>query len=177
MRAVRFAEESKKLVQHSLQTNSTEASLAHAALILAVFEFQPHFLHSSERSNEALEFLIAAGRACWVMDLDRDTSRRIDVGLDVGLHEEWEDFVDRSKADWERFGEESPKWAISPSWGNVTVEEIKKEEMRRMCWIANSMTAGLSLWHAMIGQRWTIAPIEFAQVSQTIQMGADASLT
>lgn len=99
-----------------------------------------------------------------MLDLDKDVNRKTlntrSDGRDLGLA----DAPVEVTGDPEDDGG-SDKWTVSPPWGDVSVEEIRREEMRRMCWTANSMTSSLSLWRSLVGQRWTIAPLNFDHVS------------
>ena len=148
-----YIEECKSLIDYALQSGSKDPSLAHAAIILTVFEFQPHFLHSSKRAEEALLLLDKVGMACWDTQIDKDFFEK--AGAPFQDHSNKHPHYGQSKLD----DEESiafhvRNWALLPPWTTSTsVGEIRKEEMRRMVWIGVSMAAALSVWKSTVRQR------------------------
>lgn len=83
---------------------------------------------------------------------------------------------------WPEAQEHAPLWLCTPAWNpNWTTAEVKREESRRLCWQALSITAGYSTYRAAMGApvhdlfilqpsnvRFSILPIATFYVNTTL---------
>lgn len=189
-RALRFVEEARGIIDYSIVAGSKDPSLVQAAIILAVFEYQPHKTHDGKRSENALKYLDACGRLCWDTQLDKviiaGRHKPADLQPDrtVMLKElpltptspiapEVENSAELQTlvTDLQHL-EVSPhvnQWASTPPWGpEWTVAQTQREEMRRMIWIGSSMAAAVNLWRVM--RKFTPLALDLAKTSSVSEI-------
>jgi hypothetical protein len=143
LRAIRFAETSRSIIDHALTSGSKDPTLAQAALLLCGFECQPHILHSPSRTTGAIIFVNTIGQACWQTQMDGNNAL-----VSRGPLAQYPRAIitpDEERAQ----GDIAPHlraWAGMPAWlDEWNLGEVRKEEMRRMVWTATAMSASLRL--------------------------------
>lgn len=143
LRAIRFAETSRSIIDHALTSGSKDPTLAQAALLLCGFECQPHILHSPSRTTGAIIFVNTIGQACWQTRMDGNNAL-----VSRGPLARYPRAIiapEEQRAQ----GEIAPHlraWAGMPAWlDEWNLGEVRKEEMRRMVWTATAMSASLRL--------------------------------
>lgn len=151
--ALLFQREARSILNYCISAGSQDPSLVAAAIIIATFETQPHIEHSTERLAGAVLMLDGIGLSVFSSRLDADDAR-VSTSI-TGLPRLKHSAVVATAAG-EKEAQLEPsitEWAQVPQWADHWSEgDIWKEEMRRMLWTANSISATLSLWHFMVGK-------------------------
>nr|QWQ79357.1 Zn 2Cys6 transcription factor [Sanghuangporus sanghuang] len=155
-RALRLRDIAQIHLEVSWNASSVDPSLAQAALLLAVFESSAHPQHSSERVCSSLILLdqiirtlaltaidLADPDAC-VFSPDSVPSVPRPASYDITLEDRCycAPPIHSPQLDLGRGGRLSPTWSTSISWDPaLTIEEIEREQTRRLCWAALSLSA------------------------------------
>ncbi|EJD03209.1 uncharacterized protein FOMMEDRAFT_168239 [Fomitiporia mediterranea MF3/22] len=155
-RALRLRDVAQAHLESSWNASSVDPSLAQAALLIAVFESSAHPLYSAERACASLILLdqiirtlaltaidLADPNAC-VFSPDSVPSVPRPTAHDITLEDQCycAPPIHSPQLDLGRGGRLSPNWSTSIIWDPAwTVEEIEREQTRRLCWAALSLSA------------------------------------
>ena len=145
-RALRFADESRGIVEYSLLAGSKDPSIIQAAVILTAFEVYPHVMHTSNRWKSMIFYLDRVIRACGLSQLDAHSpmTSRSAVGLPISFEPPTTAVVGQPLQPLAPYVQ---KWAVNPPWGQTWgVGETKCEEIRRMLWHAINISVEALLY-------------------------------
>ncbi|KAI5123891.1 hypothetical protein M0805_005707 [Coniferiporia weirii] len=155
-RALWLRDTAQSYLESSWNSSSVDPSLAQAAMLIAIFESSAHPQHSGERACNSLYFLDQIIRALALTAIDAgDPNASVFAPESVPIvpRPQAHDItveercycvppVHSPQLDLSRSGRLSPTWSTSISWDpNWSVEEIQREETRRLCWAALSLAA------------------------------------
>ncbi|WVQ86237.1 hypothetical protein IAT38_008405 [Cryptococcus sp. DSM 104549] len=153
-RALLFAAEAQSLLAYCVHAGSQDPSLVAAALVLTVFEIQPHVRHANSRLGSAMFLLDGIGLTVFSKRLDADDARVSTSVTGFPRARRLQGSQDQNTAIAAPVEPHLEQWAQMPSWNpNWTEGEMWKEEMRRMCWAACNLGATYSLWCVLRGEK------------------------
>lgn len=137
-----FADASRSMLQQSIVSQSLDPSMAQAALVLTVFETFPHAYYTNQRFEEALQQTDTVIRAFRLLSMDVNDERTT-----VFIPHHAPSVLDGASP---QMGGESAvavsgpvdaavskRWAPPIEWPlEWDLEQIHREELRRLCWTA-----------------------------------------
>lgn len=147
LRALRYAEEANKVIEYTLIAGSKDPTIAQAALVLVLFELLPHAMHSVARMGAAMIHLDACGMACFAIKADETNASVSSDLFDLPRTRQIAN-LPASQVWRAKKHRHEPIWCSS--W---TTTDVKREEMRRMCWTASSLAANFSLFRIISKKR------------------------
>lgn len=163
--AITFAEAARSMIHQSIAAQSVDQTLAHAALVLAVFECCPHPQHSRQRFVEAIKLMDAIIQTFQLLSMDvHDPRTSIFVEGVVPSPDALVTVTASSPpslrppdvdSDIPETGDASAirRWAPSPYWPvEWSFATIAQDECRRMCWTASTLAASCLTWQHTIGE-------------------------
>ncbi|KAG6896006.1 hypothetical protein C0992_010937 [Termitomyces sp. T32_za158] len=150
-RALWLRDTAATCIQSSISAEWVDASLAQAALILALFESSAHPMYSPDRVEAALVTLDYVIRTTRLTTIDADdadvltyAAGRVPMAPGVGGGAGGDNGESRKcgciPADATQTPDAYSSWTYIPAWdARWTAREMRNEECRRLCWAALSL--------------------------------------
>ncbi|WVQ81781.1 hypothetical protein IAT38_003906 [Cryptococcus sp. DSM 104549] len=152
--ALLFGAEAQSILGYCIHAGSQDPSLVAAAIVMCVFEIQPHIQHTTFRASSAIRQLDGVGLTVFASRLDADDDRVSTTVTGLPRFRRKALQARRQRDHQVQLDAHLVKWAQVPEWDDGWSEaEVWKEEMRRMCWTASSVAATFSLWRFMKGEK------------------------
>lgn len=119
VRALQFAEEARKMLDHCLESGPKEPNLAQTALLLVAFEFQPHIHQNIARATAALSYMETCAQACL-----NSWPRHLKMPLGQVVND-------------------------SQNARSTSITAIRQEELRRMSWTLSQLATSSTIWRLL----------------------------